>query len=150
MSAKRQTKSKANGVSRKKSKIVEDDPPTLSEEDDDDDRRSEDDERDADELAEENASLVSVRRRRRCRCRATTRSGRRDRRVPGGRVDSGAREGETPARPGPGSRLFADDRLRTRTALSVERKRCAPRPVRLGRDPREPIRAVEATPGQTP
>lgn len=61
MSAKRQSKSKANGVSRKKSKIVEDDPPTLSEEEDDDndDRRSEDDELDADELAEENASLVS-------------------------------------------------------------------------------------------
>jgi len=44
-------------VSRKKSKIVEDDPPVLSEEDDDDDRRSDDD--DVDELAEDNASLVS-------------------------------------------------------------------------------------------
>lgn len=57
MSAKRQSKGKANGVSRKKSKIVEDDPPVLSEEDDDDDRRSDDD--DVDELAEDNASLVS-------------------------------------------------------------------------------------------
>lgn len=57
MSAKRQSKGKANGVSRKKSKIVEDDPPTLSEEEDDDDRRSDDD--DVDELAEDNASLVS-------------------------------------------------------------------------------------------
>ncbi|XP_015367433.1 PREDICTED: protein RCC2 homolog [Diuraphis noxia] len=55
MSAKRQSKGKANGVSRKKSKIVEDDPPVLSEEDDDDDRRSDDD--DVDELAEDNASL---------------------------------------------------------------------------------------------
>lgn len=62
MSTKRQSKGKANGVSRKKSKIVEDDPPTLSEEEDDDDdnRKSEDEERDEDELAEENESLVSV------------------------------------------------------------------------------------------
>lgn len=59
MSAKRQSKGKANGTSRKKSKIVEDDPPVLSEEDDDDDRRSDDD--DVDELAEDNASLVSRR-----------------------------------------------------------------------------------------
>lgn len=67
MSAKRQSKGKANGVSRKKSKIVEDDPPTLSEEDDDDDddRKSEDEERDEDELAEENESLVSI-----CACAA--------------------------------------------------------------------------------
>lgn len=58
MSGKRQSKGKAaNGVTRKKSKIVEDDPPALSEEDDDDDRRSDDD--DVDELAEDNASLVS-------------------------------------------------------------------------------------------
>lgn len=62
MSTKRQSKGKANGVSRKKSKIVEDDPPTMSEEDDDDDddRKSEDEERDEDELTEENESLVSV------------------------------------------------------------------------------------------
>lgn len=60
MSAKRQSKNKANGVSRKKSKIVEDDPPVLSEEDDDDDdRRSDDD--DVDELTEDNESLVSIR-----------------------------------------------------------------------------------------
>lgn len=59
MSAKRQSKGKANGVSRKKSKLVEDDTPVLSEEEeeDDDDRRSEDD--DVDELTEDNASLVS-------------------------------------------------------------------------------------------
>lgn len=58
MSAKRQSKGKANGVSRKKSKLDEDDTPVLSEEEDDDDRRSDDD--DVDELTEDNASLVSL------------------------------------------------------------------------------------------
>lgn len=57
MSAKRQTKGKSNGVSRKKAKIVEDDPPALSEEEEDDDRKSDDD--DVDEMTEDNASLVS-------------------------------------------------------------------------------------------
>lgn len=57
MSAKRQSKGKANGVSRKKSKLVEDDPPALNEEDDEDDVKSSDD--DVDELTEDNASLVS-------------------------------------------------------------------------------------------
>lgn len=62
MSAKRQSKGKANGVSRKKSKLDEDEPPVLSEEeedDDDNDQRSDDDDNNMDELTEDNASLVS-------------------------------------------------------------------------------------------
>lgn len=57
MSAKRPSKGKANGKS-KKSKIVDDDPALLTEDEDDDDRRSEDDD-DVDEQIEENESLVS-------------------------------------------------------------------------------------------
>lgn len=62
MSAKRQSKGKANGVSRKKSKLDEDEPPVLSEEEEDDnDQRSDDDDNNMDELTEDNASLVSIR-----------------------------------------------------------------------------------------
>lgn len=64
MSAKRPTKGKANGVSRKRAKHVEDDTPVLSEEEEeDDDRRSEDNDNEEvneDELTEDNASLVSL------------------------------------------------------------------------------------------
>lgn len=61
MSAKRQSKGKANGVSRKKSKLDEDEPPVLSEEEDNDnDQRSDDDDNNMDDLTEDNASLVSA------------------------------------------------------------------------------------------
>ncbi|XP_050526083.1 protein RCC2 homolog [Daktulosphaira vitifoliae] len=56
MSTKRQSKGKSNGVSRKKSKLIEEDPPELSEEEHEDDKKSSDE--DGDDLTtEENESI---------------------------------------------------------------------------------------------